>query len=250
MGLKPNERIDELYSLGIKIIQNSKTFSFSLDAVLLAYFAQLKRSSKSLTVDLCAGNGAVGLFASHKTRGKIIGVEIQPKLADMAKRSVELNHLSSQIKVLPIDLKDVFKFIKPNSANVVLCNPPYFKTLPTTKVSGNPYLAIARSEIKTNLNQVISTISKLLNTRGTAFIVYRPNRLIEMLNTLQKNKLVPKAIQFAHPRLNQPSQLVLIKAVKCGKPGVKILPPIIVRNENNSGYSKFMHQIMFGSWNA
>ncbi|XIF19683.1 MAG: SAM-dependent methyltransferase [Acetilactobacillus jinshanensis] len=230
MNLKPNERIDKLYSLGIKVIQNSKTFSFSLDAVLLAFFTKLKRSAKSLTVDLCAGNGAVGLFISPKTRGRIIGVEIQPKLADMAKRSVVLNHRSAQIKVLPIDLKNVFKYIQPNSADVVLCNPPYFKNLSTSKKSPNPYLAIAKSEIKTNLNQVIATISKLLNTRGRAFFVYRPNRLIEMLNDLQQNKLTPKKIQFAYPLLNRPSQLVLVEAVKCGKPNLKILPPIIVRN--------------------
>lgn len=248
MKLKSNERIDELYSLGIKVIQNSKMFSFSLDAVLLAYFAKLKRSSKSVTIDLCAGNGAVGMFISHKTKGRIIEVEIQPKLADMARRSVKLNRLSSRIKVLPIDLKNVFHYVRPNSVNVIVCNPPYFKNLPTDKNSLNPYLAIARSEIKTDLIQVVATINKLLNTRGRAYLVYRPRRLAELLNDLQKYKLIPKAIQFAYPQLDKPSQLVLVKAVKCGKPGMKVLPPIIVRNRDNSGYSQVLKRIMFEKW--
>ena len=97
--LKQGERIDQLYSSDIKIIQNAEVFSFSLDAVMLADFAQVKQSYKTKIVDLCAGNGAVGLFISKKTHGKIAEVEIQPKLSDMAKRSVTLNNLEKHISV-------------------------------------------------------------------------------------------------------------------------------------------------------
>lgn len=60
--LNADERIDQLYRDNIQIIQSPSVFSFSLDAVLLANFAEVKQSSRAQIVDLCAGNGAVGLF--------------------------------------------------------------------------------------------------------------------------------------------------------------------------------------------
>jgi len=120
--LKADERIDQLFRLDIQIIQSPSVFSYSMDAVLLADFAQLPK--RGLIVDLCAGNGAVGLFMSPKTNGQIVGVELQPRLADMAQRSIELNALTEQLSVLNMDLKDVTTVIKKDSVDIVTCNPP------------------------------------------------------------------------------------------------------------------------------
>ncbi len=108
--LKEDERIDQLYANDIKIIQSSKVFSFSLDAVLLAHFAEPTKKENGKVVDLCAGNGAVGLFLTSKTKASIAAVEIQPKLAEMAKRSVKLNSLEQQVTVLNLDLNDSLKY--------------------------------------------------------------------------------------------------------------------------------------------
>jgi len=123
--LQPNERIDQLYADDIKIIQSSEVFSFSLDAVLLANYARVPK--RGVIVDLCAGNGAVGLFISKKTTAHIYQVELQERLADMAQRSIELNDLQDQLTVYPMDLKDLFQKIKPDSVDLLVCNPPYFK---------------------------------------------------------------------------------------------------------------------------
>ena len=64
--LKEDERIDQLYSQDVQIIQNPHYFAFSLDAVLLADFVRPNRKKKAKIVDLCAGNGAIGLFLHHK----------------------------------------------------------------------------------------------------------------------------------------------------------------------------------------
>ena len=101
--LQSNERIDQLYAEDIKIIQSSEVFSFSLDAVLLANFPTIPKRGR--IVDLCAGNGAVGLFISRKTSAHIYQIELQDRLADMAQRSVSLNGLEEQITVYPMDLK-------------------------------------------------------------------------------------------------------------------------------------------------
>lgn len=129
--LHEHERIDQLYAKDIKIIQSSQVFSFSIDAVLLANFARVPKTGQ--VVDLCAGNGAVGLFLSKQTKAKIDAIELQPRLADMARRSISLNHLEQQMTVHTIDLKESLSVVRHNSCDLVVCNPPYFKGLPTNK---------------------------------------------------------------------------------------------------------------------
>lgn len=107
--LKEGERLDQLFSTDVKIIQNREVFSYSVDSVLLSRFPKLPKSG--LIVDLCAGNGAVGLFASAHTQAKIIAVEIQERLADMAQRSIQLNQLDQQMQVIHDDLKNLPHYI-------------------------------------------------------------------------------------------------------------------------------------------
>ena len=96
--LKAGERIDQLFSTDVKIIQNKDVFSYSIDSILLSRFPKIP--SRGLIVDLCSGNGAVGLFASTRTKAPIIEVELQERLADMAQRSIQLNHLENQVVFL------------------------------------------------------------------------------------------------------------------------------------------------------
>ena len=145
INLLPNERIDQLFAEDIQIIQSREVFSFSLDAVLLANFPNIPKRGK--IVDLCAGNGAVGLFVSRHTQAEIIQIELQERLADMAQRSIHLNGLSEQMTVIQDDLKNAPKYLGHDAVDLILCNPPYFKDLPTNHKNPNEHLAIARHEI-------------------------------------------------------------------------------------------------------
>ena len=108
--LKDGERVNQLFSSDVKIIQNREVFSYSVDSVLLSRFPKLPK--RGLIVDLCAGNGAVGLFASTRTEAQNIGVEIQERLADMATRSIALNDLNQQMSMITDDLKHLPQDIK------------------------------------------------------------------------------------------------------------------------------------------
>src|SRR5690625_4134514 len=104
MKLYDDERIDYLlHDESIKIIQSPTIFSYSLDAVLLAHFTYMP-INKGNILDLCTGNGAVPLLLSKRTYGNIVGLEIQERLAEMAKRSIELNELSEKISIVQGDL--------------------------------------------------------------------------------------------------------------------------------------------------
>lgn len=244
--LYENERVDSLLAENLQIIQSADVFSFSLDAVLLADFVKSVSRSDRKAVDLCAGNGAVGLFISKKFAGRIDQVEIQSRLADMNQRSLELNGLTDRIKVYNRDLKDAFSFLEKDSYDVVTCNPPYFKTLPQSKKNPNQYLALARHEIAVTLEDTVKVTSGLLKTGGKAYYVHRPDRLIEILDTMQAHRLAPKRIKLIYPKQGRDANMVLIEAIKDGKSdGLKFLPPVITYTDQNE-YTPTIKEILYG----
>ena len=229
----PNERIDQLLSQNIKIIQSPDVFSFSLDAVLLAHFASFPK--KGNIVDFCAGNGAIGLFMRPRTQAFITGVELQEKLYDMATRSIQLNQFDDSMKMIHADIKQITDFIQPDSVDFITCNPPYFKEAPNSKKNPNPYLAIARHEIHLGLDDVFQQASKLLKMNGKIAMVHRPDRLIDILHSMENNRIAPKRIQFVYPKQNKEANTLLIEGIKDGKTdGLRILPPLYVYGEDNT----------------
>ncbi|KRM91073.1 tRNA1(Val) (adenine(37)-N6)-methyltransferase [Liquorilactobacillus cacaonum] len=247
MELYKNERIDRLYSNEVQIIQSAEVFSFSLDAVLLAYFTGILRKKNGLLVDLCAGNGAVGLFLTKKISGQIIEIEIQERLADMAQRSIVLNNLESRVKMLNIDLNKATNYIKKDSVDIVTCNPPYFSDLPTSKKNDNEYLAIARHEISVNLERIIEVTSDLLKMNGKAYFVHRPERAAEIFELMRNHRLAPKKVQLVHPKKEKEANMILIEAIKDGRPnGVRFLPAIVVYEKENE-YTPLLKEILYGN---
>lgn len=246
MNLRGDERIDQLYSKGIQIIQSKEVFSFSLDAVLLADFVQTSGHKTKQIVDMCAGNGAVGLFLSEKTRAHITMIEIQARLADMARRSIELNGLDSQITVVNDDLKNAAHYVKKDSVDIVACNPPYFVNYETSEKNPNQFLAIARHEITTNLNEVVQSAAGLLKMNAKLFMVYRPDRLTDLIVALRTHRLEPKRLKLVRPRIGENANMVLIEAIKDGKPnGLKVEHDTITYDGDE--YTNEVKKMLYGT---
>ncbi|MGX7131994.1 tRNA1(Val) (adenine(37)-N6)-methyltransferase [Enterococcus songbeiensis] len=242
--LNSGERIDQLYADDIQIIQSPEVFSFSLDAVLLANFPRIPK--RGTIVDLCAGNGAVGLFLSRKTQAHIYQIELQDRLADMARRSIQLNHLEEQMTMYTLDLKDSFTKIKHDSVDLLVCNPPYFRDLPTNEKNPNPHLALARHEIATSLEEVIAVSSKLLKMNGHFALIHRPDRFLDILELMKKYRIAPKRIRFVHPKKEKDANVLLVEGIKDGKTdGFKINPSLIVYDDDNH-YTTEIRQMLYG----
>ena len=229
--LKQNEHIDFLEQWNKKIIQKDKGFCFGIDAVLLADFASVKNGGT--VFDLGTGTGIIPLLICSKCNvKKINALEIQSEVADAAARSVKLNCLEEKISVLNEDIKNVRKNFSANSANVVVSNPPYMKTL---QGNVNPYeeKAISRHEILCTLEDVADSASYLLNTGGKFFMIHRPERLAEICDAFKKAKLEIKRLRFVHPDANKNATMVLIEAVKKAKSGIVVEPPLFVYKDKN-----------------
>lgn len=233
-----NERIDDLQVKGLKIIQDKDGFCFGVDAVLLANFAEVKMDEK--VVDLGTGTGIIPILIAGKTHaGKIIGVEIQKKVADMAKRSVLLNDLDGRIEIVNEDLKEASQYLDKGGFDVVTTNPPY-KHSGSGIVNPRDLKAISRHEIKCSLEDVISQSSALLKNKGKFFMVHRPERIVDVLCLMRKYKLEPKKIRFVHPYPEKEPNLFLVEGLKYGKPFLKFMNPLYVYD----GKGNFSQEIM------
>lgn len=243
--LKDGERIDQLFSTDVKIIQNKAVFSYSIDSVLLSRFP--KMPSKGLIVDLCSGNGAVGLFASTRTKAPITLVELQERLADMAQRSIQLNQLEHQVTMVQDDLKHLLNYVPRSKVDLILCNPPYFKSTETSKKNLSEHYLLARHEITTNLDDICEVARHALKSNGRLAMVHRPDRFLDILNTLRRYNLAPKRIQFVYPKLGKEANMLLIEAIKDGSTdGLTILPPLVVHKDNGD-YTEEIFDIYFGN---
>lgn len=244
--LNQGERIDQLFSSDVKIIQNKEVFSYSIDSVLLSRFPHFSKGQR-LILDLCAGNGAVGLFASRNTKAKIIGIEIQERLADMARRSILLNQLEDQVEMICDDLKHIHRYVDKHSVDLILCNPPYFKVDKHSNLNDSPHYLLARHEMTTNLAEICQIASSCLKYHGHLVMVHRPDRFLEILEELKKEKLAPKKVQFIYPKQGKEANMLLIEAIKEGAyEGFKILPPLFIHKEDGA-YSKEIEEIYYGN---
>ncbi|RKJ52245.1 tRNA1(Val) (adenine(37)-N6)-methyltransferase, partial [Butyricicoccus sp. 1XD8-22] len=206
--LKDDERLDYLLAEDLRIIQSPSVFSFSLDAVLLSRFVSIPYQ-KGQIVDLCSGNGVIPLFLSARTKAKIIGVELQERLYDMAVRSVQYNNLEEQIRLINGDVKEIPSLLGVEKYDAVTCNPPYFSINELSEKNVSEHFAIARHEIHLTLNEAIEASSRLLKQGGKAAFVHRPNRLLDIVTAMRENRLEPKRIQFVYPKRGKEANTLL-----------------------------------------
>lgn len=226
IDLKENERIDDLQRNGYKIIQKRDGFCFGMDAVLLSGFANVKQGEKAL--DLGTGTGIIPLLLEAKYQGiHYTGLEIQKEMAEMAARSIALNHLEDKIRIVEGDIKEASRLFGAASFDVVTSNPPYMNDAHGLK---NPDLpkAIARHEVLCTLEDVVREAARLLRPGGRFYMVHRPHRLIEIITALKERGLEPKRMKLVHPFVDKEANMVLIEAVRGGKSMIKVEAPIVV----------------------
>ena len=243
--LTDDERLDYLLAENLRIIQSPSVFSFSLDAVLLARFAYVPKK-RGRIVDLCAGNGAIPLFLSARTESTITGVELQPRLAGMARRSIEFNGLSGQIDIIEGDVKEIPAQLGYEKYDTVTCNPPYFPAHDMSDKNLSEHMAIARHELHLTLDEAVRSASQLLKQGGKAAFVHRAGRLIDIMAAMRNNRLEPKRIRLVYPKAGKEANTLLIEGIKDGKPNLKVLPPLIVYGEDGE-YTEEVRGLLYGT---
>ncbi len=230
MELKENERIDDLQLNNLKIIQNSDWFCFGIDSILLSGFAtEIHNSSK--IIDLGTGTGILPILLSEKIKkSEIVGVEVQKEVADMAKRSIELNNLESRIEIINKNIKELeYK----EEFDAVVTNPPY-KEKDTGLINSNKVKLISRHEVEGELEDFIKVSSKVLKNKGNMYMVNRPERIVDIFEYCRIYKLEPKEMRMVYSKVKSKPTLVLIKATKNANKYLKVKEPLYIYDEEGN----------------
>ena len=228
------------------IYQDDDYFLFSLDSVLLSNFVTVNFKDKKI-IDFCSGNGPVPMLLSFRTKARIFGVELQKYIYDMGYDSIKENEMDKQITFINEDVKKLDKMFDAESFDIVTCNPPYFKYQSDSLINCNDGKAMARHEVSIKLEDIIKMSKYLLRNGGTFAMVHRPDRMIEIINLMQKYGIEPKKLQLVYPKNGKNANILLIEGIKNGKSGLKIERPFIVHDEDGN-YTNEVRK-MFGDDN-
>jgi len=231
MILLEDERLEDLEYKGIKIIQREGYYRFTSDSVLLSNLADIRKGSKVL--DMGTGSGIIAiLIAVKKDVSKVIGIEIQDVMADMAERSVQFNNLSDKIEIIKSDIKDAPGYFGHGSFDYVVVNPPYGKP-DSGEISGVEHIDISKKELKITLEEIIESASKVLKYGGKMSIINKADRLAEIISLMVKYNLIPKKLINIMPKADKSVDTVVVEAKKGAKHGMTI-DTLIVYNQDNT----------------
>ncbi len=224
----PGERMDDLQCQGLRLIQNPDGFCFGVDAVLLADYAAKSIKKQARVLDLCSGNGIIPLLLSAKSQaGQIVGLEVQKPVAEMAARSVRLNHLENKIQMQCGDLKEAETLFGRSSFQYITCNPPY-KKAGSGLLSATDSVTLARHEILCSLEDIVRVSSIILEPLGKLCFIHRPERLADILCLMRQYHIEPKRLRFVHPSPEKTATMILVEGARQGRPRLFLDPPLYI----------------------
>ena len=231
---------DTFFNGRIRVMQNRTGYRFSIDAVLLAYYAGLCAGKKVL--DLGTGCGIVSLImAARRPDLRIYAVEVQPELAGLAVANVNQNQLKDRIDVLCTDMKLLSPVMTSGPVDLMVSNPPFHRP-GSGRINPDAQRAVARHEIKAKLYDVLQTARRMLRGAGRFVTIYTAERTTDILSQMRIEQIEPKLIRIIHSNRESEAKLILIEGLKGGRPGLKVAPSLIVYDEKGD-YSDEVQQM-------
>ena len=234
------ERIDDLQRGGLKILQKNGAFCFGTDAVLLSDF--VRAGKRARICDLCTGTGIIPLLVYGRENSvHIDAVEIQHDIAEMAARSVVMNHLENHIRILEGDVRQIRELLPHAAYDIVSCNPPYGKAGGTLK-NPDETKRLARHEESCELADVVMAARWLLRSGGKFCCVFPVSRLTELFNRMQEKRIMPKRLRMVHSFQNREANLCLVEGMVDAHEGLRVESPLVIYEKDGS-YTDEMKRI-------
>lgn len=232
-----------------KIYQDSDRFKYTLDSILLADFV-VKHYRKGKIIDLATGTIPIPLFLQTRLNQKVVAVELQKEICALATKTIQYNGLEDRIELIQGDVRQLKDQYAPDSFDVVICNPPYFSLEDRSLLSKRASKSIARHELTLTLEDIINVSRYLLKDKGKLFLIYRTERIVELLSKLSSNKLEPKTIQIIYSNRHKKSKLFLIEARLNGGKECTIDPPLIVYNDSGQYTKEIIDMLGDGKYDS
>ena len=231
-ALATDETLDALFGGGLKLYQQKQGYRFSIDAILLADFATVRSGNK--VIDLGTGNGIVPLILAYRYASiSVTGIEIQQQMAERATRNIRLNGYEDRIVIEQMDITSTVERFEPESFDTIVCNPPY-RQATSGRLSPSSEKQIARHEIKARLHDFVRAAAFLVKNKGRFACIQLGERTVDVVSAMRSAGLEPKRMRTVHPFSEANASMVLVEAVRGGRSGIDILPPLIIYDSTNN----------------
>ncbi len=244
-NLFPDERIDYVND-DLRLIQNKRFFKFGTDSLLLAGFVNSKKYSSA--VELGCGSGIISLLLLARDKVKTIdAIEVQPYFCSLAGRNAELNGLADRMTVHCGNVKNIKGSFLQKEVEIVVSNPPYMK-MTSGKHNKASELLAARHELYATIEDFVACAAKLIKHGGDFYVVYRQDRLTDLIVAMKNSNFEPKVMTFVHSDSNSAPAFVLVKA-KYGASGggLKVTKPfyIYASAQSKDGAREYSDEMRF-----
>jgi tRNA1(Val) A37 N6-methylase TrmN6 len=232
------ERCDHVND-ALKLIQNTEGLTFGTDALLLAGYINTRQKRGC---ELGGGSGIISMLLLTRDKlARAVALEVQEEYASLTAKNAEINGLNERLSSICTDLRD---YICESEFDLIYSNPPYMKS-DSGKANDNDKKNIARHEIHGGIYDFCAAAKRLLKFGGTFAVVYRPDRLIDLINSMRACDVEPKRMTFVHADTKKESSMVLIEAKRGGRGGMMLTPPLIIYSDGeHKEYSEDMKYIM------
>ncbi len=238
--INTGETVDQILEGKLKIIQKEKGHRFSIDALLLSHFINLKESDHVL--DLGTGGGIVPMILAKRWPcGRIAGLDIQDDLIDMARRSAILNQVADRVEFIHGDIRQIKSLFDAGSFDAVTFNPPY-RRMHSGRMNPNIEKAIARHELKATLDDFLAAAVHCLVRNGRVFVIYPASRAVKLFSRMRALRLEPKRMAPVYSSPSSDGQFLLVEGLKGGNETMKVMPPLFIY-EDGGAYTQAMQRI-------
>jgi tRNA1Val (adenine37-N6)-methyltransferase len=223
---------DTFFNGRLRIRQQRSGYRFSIDAVLLAYYARPRPGDRVL--DLGTGCGIVPLIMVYRCpQITVYGIEVQKKLSDLARFNVSDNHMETRVTILHEDMKSLKSTMISGLVDLVVSNPPYRRSH-SGRLNPNHQRAVARHEIIVTLSDLMATAKRNLRTGGRFVTIYSAERAAELLGLMRSARIEPKFLRSIHSNRLSEAKLILVEGKKGAKTGIRIESSLILYDENGN----------------
>ena len=224
------ERYDDINE-DLALISLKNGLLFGTDSYLLAAFS--KPYPRGSAAELGAGCGVVSLLCAQRDKySHIKAIELRDAPASVCSRNVKMNGLTDKIEVIRSDVREIRPEDIGGQVDAVFTNPPYMKP-GDGKENESDELNAARRELNGGISDFLACTSRILKYGGTFTVVWRPERICDLLVAMRDAKIEPKRIINVHPFCDAPPSLVLIEGKSGASPGVIYSRPLIIYAERD-----------------
>ena len=236
----PDETADEILDADIVVLQKKRGYRFSIDALLLTHFVRIRKGA--WIVEFGTGSAVIAMVIAKRYPTAVVhALEIQPQIADMARRSVEANGLLDRVTIHNEDARAVTKLFTERRFDAAVFNPPYRKRN-SGRINPAREKAVARHEIAGSLSLFLDAAGSIVTRGASVYTIYPARRCVDLITAMRAQKIEPKRMRMVHSHIGSRAEFVMVEGIKGAGEEMSVMPPLFLYRETNV-YSEEMSAI-------